>query len=1040
MKGSIIICGIVLLLQPILFAQQNANSREYLKVFPTYPFSDPDPVPEMGKFYPYYRFDGYTDKPINKEWKVVELENEYITVIILPEIGGKIWAAIEKSTGKSFLYYNHVVKFRDVAMRGPWTSGGIEPNYGIIGHTPNCATPVDYVVINKPDGSVSCVVGVLDLLTRTTWRIDVNLQKDKAYFTTSSFWYNASPFEQPYYTWMNTGIKAKGNLQFIYPGTKYLGHSGEYSDWPINKENGKDISFYENNNFGGYKSYHVFGKYTDFFGGYWHDEDFGMGRYSTHDEKAGKKIWIWGLSQQGMIWENLLTDTDGQYVEVQSGRLFNQAAEGSSFTPFKNREFLPYATDVWTEYWFPVVKTKGFVAANNFGALNIKKENGFIKIYFSPLQNIKDELKITDGSKIVYSKSLSLKPLQLFTDSVAITTSGDALLATLGTNKLEYNASPSANVLARPVESPKDFNWKSAYGLYLQGKEWLRQRKYPEAEEKLKACLGMDHNYLPALADMSMLMYRNMRYAEALNYAKKALSVSTYDPAANYYYGLINSKLGNIADAKDGFDIASMSMEYRNAAYTSLARLYFKENNFEKAIQYARKSIDFNNYAIDAYQLLAVIFRLKSVNKFEPASTVNTILRYDQLNHFSKFEKYLKQNSATNKEDFIGLIRNEMPYETFLELAIWYNNIGRKEDAAKVLQLSPPNAEVMYWQAFLENKPLNVNNLNPEMVFPFRPETAEILEHLIAQYDHWLLKYNLALIHWSCNNIDRAAELFTQCGTQSTYAPFYAARAKFFMEKDSAGAFRDLQQAVLLDKNQWRYGRNLINYYINHKQPEKALSVAEQYTKQFPSNYLISMLYARTLLLNKQYNSADVLLRKIKILPNEGATGGRQLYKEVQLMLALEEIKKKNYKKALGYITAARQWPENLGVGKPYDSDIDERLEDWLSYEIYSKQGNKEAAAKMLDKIITYTASLTAKGNISPSINNLVSAWALEKTGKSEQAEKILQQSLDNYPDNLLGQWVMNVYKGKDFKLIDETITNENYRILQAWITSSIQK
>ena len=64
---------------------------------------------------------------------------------VLPEIGGKIWAAVEKSTGRSFIYDNHVVKFRDIAMRGPWTSGGIEPNYGIIGHTPNCATPVDYV-------------------------------------------------------------------------------------------------------------------------------------------------------------------------------------------------------------------------------------------------------------------------------------------------------------------------------------------------------------------------------------------------------------------------------------------------------------------------------------------------------------------------------------------------------------------------------------------------------------------------------------------------------------------------------------------------------------------------------------------------------------------------------------------------------------------------------------------------------------------------------------------------------------------------------
>ena len=355
---NILLFGLLLIAVSTLAQTNKSTIREFKKVFKTYPYSDPNPIPTMGKIYPYYRFDGFTDKPINKEWKVIELENDFIKVMIMPEIGGKIWTAIEKSTGKAFIYNNQVVKFRDVAMRGPWTSGGIEANYGIIGHTPAVASPVDYLTRENPDGSVSCFIGVLDLLTRTPWRFEINLPKDKAYFTTTSFWYNATPIEQPYYSWMNVGLKAKGNLQFIYPGTHYIGHDGEYFDWPEHRPSGKDISYYENNNFGGYKSYHVVGKYTDFFGAYWHDEDFGMGRYSSHDDKAGKKIWIWGLSQQGMIWEKLLTDNDGQYVEVQSGRLFNQAAERSTFTPFKHRGFAPYQSDTWTEYWFPVKNTQ----------------------------------------------------------------------------------------------------------------------------------------------------------------------------------------------------------------------------------------------------------------------------------------------------------------------------------------------------------------------------------------------------------------------------------------------------------------------------------------------------------------------------------------------------------------------------------------------------------------------------------------------------------------------------------------------------------
>ncbi|MEO6704472.1 MAG: DUF5107 domain-containing protein, partial [Ginsengibacter sp.] len=122
------------------FSQNNSTIREYNKSLTTYPFSDPNPIPSFTNIYPYFRFDGFTDKSIQKEWKVVELENDFIKLTILPEVGGKIWSAIEKSSGKPFIYENHVVKFRDIAMRGPWTSGGIEANYGIIGHTPNCAT------------------------------------------------------------------------------------------------------------------------------------------------------------------------------------------------------------------------------------------------------------------------------------------------------------------------------------------------------------------------------------------------------------------------------------------------------------------------------------------------------------------------------------------------------------------------------------------------------------------------------------------------------------------------------------------------------------------------------------------------------------------------------------------------------------------------------------------------------------------------------------------------------------------------------------
>ncbi len=355
-----------------LFAQ-NAQISEKQIPLKTYSFSDPDPIPALGKFYPYFRFDGFTDQGVTQNWKMIEMENDFIKLWITPEIGGKIWGAIEKSTGKEFIYYNHVVKFRDVAMRGPWTSGGIELNFGVIGHAPTCSSPVDYTIRANDDGSVSCFVGAIDLSSRTRWSVEINLPKDKAYFTTRSVWDNPTGQEQSYYHWMNLGVKTAGNLEYSFPGNYHLGHDGNHFPWPVD-EQGRKINFYENNNFGSYKSYHVFGEPTGFYGAYWHDDDFGFVHYSDYDEKPGKKVWIWGLSDEGMIWEKLLTDTDGQYTEIQSGRLFNQAAEGSSKTPFKNRGFTPGTTDEWTEYWFPVKGTQGLKNAAPVGSVNLEQK------------------------------------------------------------------------------------------------------------------------------------------------------------------------------------------------------------------------------------------------------------------------------------------------------------------------------------------------------------------------------------------------------------------------------------------------------------------------------------------------------------------------------------------------------------------------------------------------------------------------------------------------------------------------------------------
>ncbi|TKC06220.1 DUF5107 domain-containing protein [Pedobacter frigoris] len=1002
------------------YGQENTSIREYNKVFTTYPFSDPNPIPSFTNIYPYFRYDGFTDTPVQKEWKVIELENEYIKLTILPEIGGKIWSAIEKSTGRSFIYDNHVVKFRDIAMRGPWTSGGIEPNYGIIGHTPNSVTPVDYITRKNDDGSVSCFIGVLDLLTRTNWTMEVNLPKDKSYFTTRSFWYNSTAIEQPYYHWMNTGIKVTGNLEYIYPGTHYLGHDGEHSDWPINKQNRKDISFYENNNFGGYKSYHVFGKYTDFFGAYWHDDDFGIARYSNHDDKAGKKIWIWGLSEQGMIWEKLLTDTDGQYSEIQSGRLFNQTADKSTFTPFKHKSFSPGATDTWTEYWYPVLNTKGFVQANEYGALNLKYENGWLKIYFNPIQKIADTLEVKQGAKVIYSKKIKLTPLKIFADSIKADVKQGDLIATLGGNKLIYQSKPDANNLSRPLESPKNLDWNSVYGFYVQGKELMAQKMYAAAEEKLNAALKKDPDFLPALVKMSELMYRNMRYKEALELAKRALSMDTNDGAANYYYGMINAQMENTVDAKDGFDIASLSMEYRNPAYSALSKLHLAEKNWTKALEFATRAIDFNRFDIGSLQVKAIAYRYQN-KRSNARQVLDTILSFDPINHFARFEQYLAQPSEENQTKFSSMIRNEQPTETYLELAVNYYRIGCFEECEKVLRLAPANALVNYWLAFLQNKAgkaaasllEKANDATPAFVFPFRSEDEEVLLWAEQQNNNWKPKYYLALLYKDRNRINESKKLFMQCEDEPEFAPFYAARAAMII---GTSDLTDLKKAVELDKNDWRYYKLLSEYYISHNQNQNALEVIEPFYKANSENYIVGMLYAKTLLLNKRYSECSELLTGINILPFEGATIGRELYREAKLMQAMEKMQSKDYTTALIFIKDARKWPQNLGVGKPYQENVDERLEDWMTYLCQQRTGKTQEAETSLQKIIQFKPKIENTVNNFIAANHLITASAMEKLSGKPKATEWLNKEIKRYPDNKILKWCKLVFENKPAK------------------------
>lgn len=995
-----------------IFGQTAQISEKQIQLL-TYPFSDPNPVPMNWNIYPYYRIDGYSDKGVTQNWKMVEMENDYIQLWITPEIGGKIWGAIEKSTGKEFIYYNHVVKFRDIALRGPWTSGGIEMNFGIIGHAPTCSSPVDYFIRKNNDGSVSCFVGAIDLPSHTRWSVEINLPKDKAYFTTHSVWDNSTALEQSYYHWMNLGVKTAGNLEYVFPGKYQIGHNGKYYSWPID-EKGRRINFFNNNNFGNDKAYHIFGAATGFYGAYWHYDDFGSVHYAPYNDKPGRKIFLWSLSQEGTIWEKLLTDTDGQYTEIQSGRLFNQAEEGSSNTPFKNREFSPGLTDEWTEYWFPVKQTNGLKNALPAGSVNVQQQNDTVKIWFCPNEVANGNLEVRKNNEVIFKKEIHSEPLQVETEKFYYDGNYKSLSVWFD-NKLLYETNQEKNLFKRPVAPPAEFNHETAYGHYLAGKEMERQRLYKTAEEEYLKSLHIEPYFVPALTGMANLAYRKTEYQISFKYSLKALSVDTYDADANMIYGLASLALKDTSSAIDGFSIATGSVLRRTAAFNALASVCLGKGDYLKAVNYAEKSLISNQLGTEAVQMKILSYR-KLGKTEEFINALNELEKNDPLNHFIRFERFLSNPSSLNKTEAQTRITNELPHETYLEYALWYFRNGQKADATKILGLAPVNQPiVLIWTAYINhcegNEQLAVAlvnqafQINPQFVFPSRPETLQPLEWAKKMTDDWKLSYYEGLIYLNAGEKEKTLDLWQSCGETPDFYPFYIARSKL-NDASSKQAQADVERALVFAGNNWQAGLFASKFYFKRGDILKSEELARYYYGQKPQNYYLGLHFAKLLELEKHYPECISILQKIQVLPNEGATEGHVTWRNANIGKSLDLINAKKYRKALESINLARQWPINLGVGKPYQ--VDERLEDFIALQCYRKLNDSRSTNKMQERIIGVHEPADSRF-IS---NDFITAWLLKETGNQPEGDEIMNRISETNPQNKSAQWCIAIYYG----------------------------
>ena len=997
---------IILISINYLFSQ--SKIMEYDKSLLTYDFSDPNPIPILSKnpkIYPYFTFDGYDLNSEQKKFKIIELENDYVQVFVMPEVGGKVWGAIEKSTGNEFIYRNEVVKYRNISMRGPWTSGGIEFNFGLIGHHPSTATPVDYVIQENEDGSVSCIVGNIDLPSRTQWRVKINLPKDYAGFFTEAVWYNPTPLHQSYYNWMTAAAPAANDLEFFTPGNAYLEHSGKSNNWPIN-EDGKNLSKYNQNNFGLSKSYHVVGEFNDFFGGYYKNSGYGYGHWGNYEDIPGQKLWLWSQSRSGGIWEDLLTDTDGQYIEFQAGRLFVQYLPSGDVNPISNVSFEPNSIDIWQESWFPVKEIGGISDASQYGAIYIIRDEDSTTLNLNPFINFNGKIQILLDDKKYLEENVNLQPMDVYKMKFKIN-EGINFRVKINDLKIDYETI-NKKLIKRSFNSHTLKIKETNQSLFNSAIQDISYRDFDKAKEKLKKIIEEDPYHTDAISYLGEIHYRNGEYKKAIDIIYSGLSIDTYNPSLNYIAGIIYKEIGDYINSKESLGWASRSIKYRSNALSKIAEISLIEKDYEAAISYSNKSLEYNSNNISSLEVLAISNRLLS-NKEDHEKILTKIESIDPIHHILSFEKFLIDPNEINKTKFINSHRSELRNETFLELSIRYFNLNQTKEAQMILVNGPRHLTNDLWISYISNNKEKLDNLvksnSINFIFPFRRETIKVLEWAKNNISNWKVDYLLALNLWSKGRHDESRKLFKELSDIPENENFYLSRASLMEGSNVASYNDDIKKAYMINKKNWRavleYGRSLQNSN-EFSEARKVLRIEFERNK---SNYMIGMEYIKVLLNVNQYEKAINVLENLKILPYEHAGEGRELYEKAYFNSAIKKIDDGKIDDAIKLIIKSKLWPEELGVGKPYKPD--ERIQNFLLYICYKKLG-KPNHKFFLDEIVSYSKENIDKINL----NYILGYEAIKESKGEELANKFIDQIKEAKKNNLLEvEWLINYSK-----------------------------
>jgi tetratricopeptide (TPR) repeat protein len=986
---TFLITGIILLIIPHLAkAQSGVTIREADENIPTYLAGPPDPDPMFffgkqsqgaeGRIYPYPLYDNLTNVSTNKTYHVVYLENEYVKISILPEIGGRLFSALDKTNNYDFIYKHSVIKPALIGLIGAWISGGIEWN---IPHHHRASTfiPVQWSREDNADGSKTIWVGELEVRQRMRWAVGYTLYPGSSVLECKMRIINRTPVEHTMLCFANVAVNPNDNYQVIYPpGTQYsTGHSKRsFQPWPVT-DNGVDVSWYRNNKSSA--SWFCWNYEDDFVAGYDHGLNAGIMSVADHNIVPGKKFFTWGV---GSMWDKILSDDGRPYLEIMVGAYSDNQPDYSWLEPYEERSF--------EMNFYPFRGIDGVKNANLNAAVNLDVKDGKADFGFYTTKTYNNAtVTLKAGSKILLEEKISINPGKPYAKSLEIPAGIDehdvrASLTSGGRELIAYlpvRIIPAPRPIGTTTPGPPS-DYKNNEELFLVGQR-IDQFHNPslDADPYWLEVLRRDSAEVYANAGMGLLSLRNARYVEAEKYFNKAINRLTEqyttpkDADPYYYLGVALKGQGRFDEAFTAFYKSTWKQQWKSPGYFSVAEIAAMRGEFTSALDFVNRSLDANLLNVRAYVLKAAI--LRHLNRIDEAAKVVAFAREkcDPLDVGLMAEQWLATKDANIARTLFRTM-NDFP-ATAQETAAEFFNCGLWSDGADVLQQSIAAAAdkakvspiVYYYLGYFEEKLGDAAKAaryrkqamfqSPEYVFPFQDENIPVLRSAIAANpDDARACYFLGdlLYDWQP---DAATELWEKStaldpGYSIAWRNLSIAYQHSNIDNSQAKAIATLEKAVASVNPYPSNFAELDRLYQAANTPvEKRLAVLEKNQSIVMKNdeALGSMINLKTFA-GKAEESIKLLQSRIFSIWEGGTPfNSGQAWVDANLVLGLKQLKAKKYKDAITSFEAALKPPESLRAEQRFDQHL-AMLSYWKGC-AYAGLGDKTNAKKAWDEVIT---------------------------------------------------------------------------------------